>query len=146
MNNKPIHILNTTGVLASFSIAKKLTEEYVRNYFIRHKKIGKSETEINKLFIKKIENDITNAMRESKIPGLIKNEDILAKDLPDEILSNLPSINKLVVFIAHKIMLQKFNKMILCYIINSLVNLLNLTEDDFEKFHNLGDGDDDEIE
>ena len=135
MHTNAIHILNTEGILASFSIAKTISEANVLKYFKKYKKMGKTDDEIRKMFIDKIENEILNAMNTGVVPGLISDEE-LNGNVPKE-LSNISVINKLIVSVSHKIMALNLNKITLCYIINSLVNLLNLSEDDFEKFHKL---------
>jgi hypothetical protein len=146
MNNQPIHILNKMGVLTNFSIALRVTDQYISDYFKKQKKTGRTKAETEKLFIQKVEKDITNAMQNYTIPGLLKDEGQFdnknTSNLPENVVSNLPTINKLIVGIAHKIMNLNFDKMTLCYIVNSLVNLLNLTEEDFEKFHGLDNGED----
>ena len=58
----------------------------------------------------------------------------------------MPEMNRLIMIVGHKLAEKKYDKMSLCYFINSLVNLLGLTESDFEKFHrqNSGETDDDD--
>ena len=146
MSVQPIHLLNKMGVLSSFSVAKKITEDYIAKYFKKQKKAGRTDEEIKRLFIQRVEKDILTAMNNYSIPGLLKDggqfDSKNTSNLPKDI--RLPEINKLIVFMAHRIMGQKLDTMTLCYIINSLVNLLNLSEEDFEKFHGLdgGDGED----
>lgn len=150
MNNQPAHILNKMGVLLSFSIALRVTDEYISDYFKKQKKTGRTKAETEKLFINKVEKDIMNAMENYTIPGLLKDggqfDSKNTSNLPEDVVSNLPKINRLIVNITHKIMGLNFDKMTLCYIVNSLVNLLNLTEEDFEKFHGLDNGGEDEGE
>jgi predicted transcriptional regulator len=144
--NQPIHILNQLGVITSFQVAKKVTEEYINKYFAKQKKSGKSEEEINNLLRDQILKEIQGAVENNKIPGLISAQE-LAKQLNihPKIANNLPELNRLIMVIAHKISERKYDKMSLCYFINSLVNLLGLSEEDFEKFHREGeDGDDDD--
>ena len=136
--NQPMHILNEMGVLQSFSVAKKITDEYIQKYFRKQKKSGRNKAEIQKMFIKKIENDIVNAMKSYQIPGLLKQED-LTSNIPADLKSNISDLNHLIISISHKVLNKKLNKTEMCYIINSIVNLLNLTEEDFEKFHGLND-------
>lgn len=148
MSIQPIHILSKLGVLSSFSIAKRITPEYIEKYFKKQKKSGRTKAEIQKQFIQKVEQDILTAMNDSTIPGLLKDggqfDNKNTSNLPSDISNNLHIINKLIVNIAHKIMGYNFDKMTLCYIINSLVNLLNLSEEDFEKFHGIGNDGEDE--
>jgi hypothetical protein len=143
-----MHILNKMGVLTSFSIALRVTDQYISDYFKKQKKTGRTKAETEKLFINKVEKDIMTAMRDYTIPGLLRDEfdNKNTSNLPENVVNKLPTINKLIVGISYKIMGQNFDKMTLCYIVNSLVNLLNLTEEDFEKFHGLDNGEDEEGE
>lgn len=141
----PIHILNQTGVLASFSVAKKVTEEDIQNYIKKQKKVGKNEDEISDMLHEQILNDIQSAIKDNKIPGLISSQE-LAKQMgiSKAVIDKMPELNRLVMIVAHKLNEKKYDKMSMCYLINSLVNLLNLSERDFEKFHREYDDDDDE--
>lgn len=142
---QPIHILSQMGVMASFSIAKKVTEEDIRKYFSKQKKGGKSETEIQNLLREKIVAEIATAIQTNSVPGLISPQE-MAEDigLDKNVIKNIPELNRLVVVIAAKLTEKNYDRMSLCYFINSLVNLLGLTEKDFERFHRSGNTDDDD--
>lgn len=136
MTNQPIHILNEMGVITSFSVAKKITEEDIQKFFINGKKRGKSDPEIERMLREKIVGDIETAIVEQKIPGLITPQEMAQKlGLDKDVIKNLPELNRLVMVIAHKLSDKSYDKMSLCYLINSLVNILSLSEEDFEKFH-----------
>ena len=147
MKNQVIHILNQMGVITSFSVAKKITEEDIHKFFTKGKKDGKSKCEIEKQLETKILNEIQTAVIKMEIPGLIGPQELamdMAKEigLSKEIIENLPELNRLIMIIAHKLMEKKYNKMSLCYFINSMVNFLSLEESDFEKFHRQNQSDD----
>lgn len=144
---KPIHILNQTGVLASFSVAKKITEEDIQKYFAKQKKTGKPEAEIGDMLHEKILDDIQEAITNNKIPGLISSQE-LAKQLglDQSVIDKMPELNRLVMIIAHKLAEKKYDKMSLCYFVNSIVNLLKLSERDFDRFHRETNEDDDEFQ
>lgn len=144
----PIHILNQLGVLTSFSVAKKVTEEDINKYFSKYKKSGKSEKQIGEMLKDKILLDINNAVENNEIPGIVTPQE-LAESLgvDKKVIERMPDINRLVSIIAQKMIDKQYDKMSLCYFINSLVNILNLTEDDFTKFHrqnNKNDGNDED--
>lgn len=156
MTDQPIHILNQMGVITSFSVAKKVTEEDINKFFVKGKKAGKTEREIENLLKERIVKEIHDAIMTQKIPGLLTAQD-LAKEigLSKSVVDNMPELNRLIMVIAHKLSEKKYDKMSLCYLVNSIVNLLGLTEQDFEKFHRHNskdsetesdddDGDDDE--
>lgn len=145
MTNQPIHILNQMGVITSFSVAKKITEEDIHKFFNRGKRAGKKEAEIEKMLREKILNEIQEAIVKQQIPGLLSPQDLAREmGLNKDVVENIPELNRLIMVIAHKLSEKKYDKMSLCYLINSLVNLLGLQEKDFEKFHRQHSNDRDE--
>lgn len=133
---KPIHILNQMGILTTFSVAKKITEGDIKKYYVKQKKTGKTEKQISDMLREKILDDIHSAIDNNEIPGLISSQEI-AKQLgmDPSVVDRVPELNRLVMIVANKLSDKKYDKMSLCYFINSLVNMLGLTEKDFEKFH-----------
>lgn len=133
---KPIHILNQMGILTTFSVAKKITEDDIQKFYVRQKKTGKSEKQIREMLHDKILNDIQEAILRNEIPGLISSQELAkAMGLDKEVVDKVPELNRLVMIIAQKLSEKNYDKMSLCYYINSLVNVLGLTEKDFERFH-----------
>ena len=133
---KPIHILNQMGILTTFSVAKKISEDDMNSFFAKQKKLGKSEAEMNDMFYNKILNDIQDAISRNEIPGLISSQELARQmGLDADTVDKIPELNRLVMIIAQKLSDKKYDKMALCYYINSLVNVLGLTEKDFENFH-----------
>ena len=129
------------GVITSFAVAKKISEDEISKYFAEGKKKGKSTDEIHKSIQQKVMGDIEEAVMNKKIPGLLSPEE-LAKEMgiKQNIIANMPELNRLIMVVGHKLAEKKYDKMSLCYFINSLVNLLGLTENDFEKFHRQNNG------
>lgn len=145
MFNQSVHILNQLGVITSFSIAKKVTENEINKYFIKNKKAGKSNSEIEKQLGQKIMTEIQEAITNQKIPGLLSPQEIATEfGLDKNLVENMPELNRLITVIVQRLSQKKYDKMSLCYFINGLVNLLNLTEKDFEKFHSKNSKDDDD--
>lgn len=143
--NLPIHILNQLGVLTSFSVAKKITEDDINKYFAKHRKKGRSNSQIGQMLRDKIVSDIQDAIEQNKIPGLISQQE-MAEDMGinKKVVAKIPEINKLILVLSQKLSEKKYDKMTLCYFINSLVNVMNLTEEDFTKFHQQNKDDDDD--
>lgn len=142
--NTPIHILNQLGVLTSFSVAKKITEEDINKYFSKHRKKGRSNSQIGQMLRDKIVSDIQNAIKQNKIPGLVSQQEMAeSMGIDKTVITKIPEINKLILILSQKLAEKKYNKMTLCYFINSLVNVMNLTEDDFTKFHQQSKNNDD---
>ncbi len=132
MNTTPQHILAKEGILPSFSIAKKITALDIKR--IKEKlitKFGKVNTsKLQSLLKEAIIKETQTAMETQKIPGLIV-------DTPEE-NEEKKRILELTYFasiIAKKLADKKINKYYSCYIINAVVNMLQLSEEDFENFH-----------
>lgn len=144
---QPVHILTQMGVLTSFSVAKKVTESDVKTFFKKHKKTGKTDEQIGEMLREKIFEEIREALVYQKIPGLMSPVLLGGSKTPkdDQIVNkNLITINKLVMVIAHKLVEKKYDKMSLCYFINSLGNMLGLSQDDFDKFYQKMSGESEE--
>lgn len=142
----PIHILTQLGILTSFSIAKKISENEIDTFFKKHKKLGKSEDEIGEMLKTKVFGDIEKAVINNQIPGVISPLGIVNSN-SNTSGKKFSDLNKYIMIIVEKLILKKYDKFSLCYIINTLVNLLGLTEKDFEQFHKkisqqIDDGDD----
>jgi hypothetical protein len=144
--NQPIHILNQMGVMTSFSVAKKITEEDINKYFSKYKRSGKNEKQIGDMLKEKILDDIDNAVKKNQIPGILQTEELAnSLGIDKNVIKKMPELNRLIMIISHKIAEKKYDKMSLCYFINSLVNVFGLSEDDFTKFHQQnGTSDDDD--
>ena len=143
----PVHILNQMGVITSFAVAKKISEEELTKFFVKGKREGKSIDELNDIIRNKVVGEIEDAVVHRKIPGLLTTEELAEEmGIKKSIIADMPELNRLIMVIGHKLAEKKYSKMSLCYFINSLVNLLGLTENDFENFHRQNnsneDGDD----
>lgn len=133
MNNiHPTHILTQMGVLSSFSISKKMTENDITAMMKKTKNKVKSESELIELVKTKIMSEILEATENGTIPGIIvdKNKSKLFS------IKSMESLNKMVDLISGKLNNKKLDKLSLCYFINYLIGKLNLTEEDFEDFYN----------
>ena len=136
MSNKPIHLLNQLGVLASFSVAKRVDESYIQDIFIKEKKKGKSNREINRMIKDKIMSEIQIAVEKNEIPGLLSPQELAREyGLDEKVVKNIPTLDNIIEMLSKKLTETKYDKMSLCYFVNSLVNELTLTEEDFQKFH-----------
>ncbi len=136
---QPIHILSQMGVMSSFSIAKKVTEEDIKKYFSIQKKRGKSDKEIGNMLRKHIMEEIQEAIEHNILPGLVNNEDAANElGIDKRAITNMPELIHLITAISQSLLEKKYDKLTLCYFINGMVNILGLQEKDFRKFH-LGD-------
>ena len=124
------------GVITSFAVAKKISEEELTKFFAKGKKEGKTVAQLNDIIRDKVVGEIEQAVVTRKIPGLLSTEE-LAKEMgiKKNIIADMPELNRLIMVIGHKLVEKKYGKMSLCYFINSLVNILGLSENDFEQFH-----------
>lgn len=147
MAQQPLHILTRAGILASFSVSQKVTEEEVDAIMKEAQNRGKTEDEAIDLVKTKIMKEIIDATRKGTLPGIII-ENTKNQLLP---VKSLESLNRMVEVLSQKMKQKKFDKLSLCYFINYLVGSLGLKEEDFEDFHRRlrdlrGDDDDGEEE
>ena len=144
MTQSPIHILNQTGVMSSFSVAKRISEREINRYYVRQRKTGKKDPEIGRMLKQKILGDIQTAFTNNEIPGLLTPEELAESlGLDKNIIKNMPELNRLIAAILHKLTEKNYDKMSMCYFINAIVNTLDLSEEDFNKFHEQSGGGED---
>ena len=123
------HILAKEGILTSFSIAKRVTSLDMKK--LRDKGIDSKSSKFRELLTKKIVKETQEAIENQSIPGL------MVKQIQDE-NQEKKKIMELTYFasiIAKKLTDNKVSKYHSCYIINAVVNMLGLTEEDFDEFH-----------
>jgi len=125
------HILSKEGILTSFSIAKKVTVKDIKKL---RDKLKNSKMDANK-FQESLRKAIINGARESmdpqKIPGLLL-DGIFAEN---EEKKRIMELTYFASIIAKKLSEKKVGKYHSCFIINAIVNMLGLTEEDFDEFH-----------
>ena len=126
-----MHLLTKTGILASFSISKKITEEEVDSLMKNAKRKGKNEHEVLELVKTKIMKEIVDATQKGTLPGII----IEQSKTPLLPIQSVEALNHMVLVLAQKMKSKKIDKLSLCYFVNYLVASLGLTEEDFETFH-----------
>lgn len=134
----PRHILSEEGILTSFSIAKKVDNRLIKRLQAKAKKDGMSDEELNKKIGELIIAQTKLAIDNNEIPGLVwagmdVNEEHIDRDVDDKKTIELTYLASL---LSKKISEKNLNKYDSCYLINAMINLLGLTEDDFEDFYN----------
>jgi len=131
--------------MTSFSVAKKISEEDINKYFSKQKRNKKTEQEIGEMLQDKIICEIHKAIENQEIPGLVTPQEFAESlGIDKKVIAKIPELNRLIMIIASKMAEKKYDKMSLCFFINSLVNMLGLTEQDFTKFHRQNNEHDDE--
>jgi hypothetical protein len=131
MSQSPKHLILELGVLKSISIGKRSSPDKIRSYKEKIKKIAKSKKEEEELLRKAIQKDVEKMIDPSKIPGIILDISSQKRQIAEKRLIDLTYFASIVSKKAIEKNLKKFD---LCYLINSLVNMLELDENDFEKF------------
>ncbi len=138
---KATHLLTTEGILASFSISKKITEKEINAFAKKAMTKGKSDDEIVNMVKEKIMHEIIEASQKGLLPCMVLG------DAPAEIIpeNTVIVLNRMVELLSKKIKGKKYSKLELCYFINYLVGSLGLTEEDFDNFHRrISDSDESE--
>jgi hypothetical protein len=128
------HILATEGILTTFAIAKRVSAEDVTKIKNKVKKSAPANADsgtIDDLLREAILEDTQKAIMNDEIPGLIFKK--IAEE--DEQKKRLMELTFFASVIAKKMKEKKIDKYHSCYIINAIVNMLGLTENDFDDFH-----------
>ena len=152
------HLLSKHGVLTSFSIAKKLNDAEIQEMSEKIKLISKNKFDFNNKLKNEIQTQTTNSILNGSIPGLIINKQI-KQDTKLDVVKNEKSKHASYNVGKEKlaqlyIIASEFNKEVLnnkltrndiCFIIYTILNFLEISEEDFKKFHSfLGNDIDDE--
>jgi hypothetical protein len=131
MNNYN-HILSKMGILKTFSISKKIFDADIKMLKTKYSKLKiKNKMSFNDFVKMEIFEQMNEDFEKNRVPGLIVN-DCNAGNINHEIMVDLTQFSSLV---AKKLIDKKLNKLYHCFVINSLVNILGLTEKDFDNFH-----------
>jgi hypothetical protein len=131
MNQIVNHVLSKEGILTTFSIAKKVAKKEILDL---QKKLGVTKFKNKKfknILAEKMFEETRKSFLDQKIPGLI----IPGQNIPDEEKKRMMELTYFASIVAKKIGEKKIDKFHSCYIINAIVNMLGLTEGDFDEFH-----------
>ena len=124
------HILAKEGILTTFSIAKKVTATDVKKLRDKLKSSKIDAEKLQELLRSAVVRDTKKAIESQKIPGLIEAG---AEDSEEK--KRIMELTYFASVIAKKLSDKKIGKYHSCYIINAIVNMLGLTEEDFDEFH-----------
>ena len=127
------HILSKEGILTTFSIAKRISVKDVQT--LQRKIKGKKDTEKNfkKLLRDKVMKETQKALIEKKIPGIMTPDGM--SFISEEEKKKMMELTYLASVIAKKLGEKNIDKYHSCYIINAIINMIGLTESDFDEFH-----------
>ena len=125
------HILSKEGILTTFSIAKRISIKDVQSLRKKIKGNRATEEKFKKLLKDRVIEETNKALVEQKIPGVT----ISGQSIPEDEKKKMMELTYFASIIAKKISEKKIDKFHSCYIINAIVNMLGLTESDFDDFH-----------
>ncbi len=124
------HILAKEGILTTFSIAKRVTAKDVTKLRKKIKGAKMDAEKLQQLLMSTIVKDTQKNLKLTQIPGLI----IEGADDEEE-KKRIMELTYFASMIAKKLSEKQIDKYYSCYIINAIVNKLQLTENDFNEFH-----------
>ena len=125
------HILSKEGILLSFSIAKKITVKDIKKTREDAKNSKVSSKKFQESLRKSIIKEAKKTLDIQKIPGLLL-DGVFAET---EEKKRIMELTYFASIIAKKLSDKKIGKYHSCYIINAIVNMIGLTEEDFDEFH-----------
>lgn len=138
MVNKKNHLLSSMGVLASFSISLKMNQTDMKK--IKTLPSSKQMETINSI--------VKKSMKEDLIPGYVleeldnggnnannkSNNSMSDKEINKErqFLLDLTCFTSI---ISKRMVDKKLDTFHCCFVINTMINMLNLDQEDFAEFH-----------
>jgi hypothetical protein len=125
------HILSKEGILTTFHIAKRVSKKDILRLQDKLKSDKTSDQKLRKLLAKKMAEETKTAFVNQTIPGLI----VPGQNIPDEEKRKMMELTYFASVVAKKIGEKQLSKFHACYVINAMVNILGLTESDFDEFH-----------
>lgn len=141
------HLLSKHGVMTSFSIAKKLNDESIRQMTDKIKSVAKNKIDFNVKLKAEIENDTTNSILNGTIPGLIIDGIVKAHKTPvtdsnkkpqliyDVDKAKLAQLFAIASFFSKEVLNNKLTKNDICFTIFTILNFLEIDDEDFKRFH-----------
>lgn len=129
--NSANHILSKEGILTSFSISKKISAKQVKLLRDKIKSADTDKTKLQELLTKAIIEETKKSLESKEIPGLI----LPGSNCSEEEKKRIMELTYFSSIVSKKITDKKINKYHACYIINAIVNMLGLSEEDFDEFH-----------
>ena len=124
------HILAKEGILTTFSIAKKVTAKDVKKLRDKLKSVKIDADKLQELLRNTVIKETQQSIETKKIPGLIIDG---AEESEEK--KRIMELTYFASVIAKKLSEKKIDKYHSCYIINAIVNMLGLSEEDFDEFH-----------
>jgi hypothetical protein len=143
------HLLAKYGILASFSIARKMNEKGIQELTNKIKPSCKNKHDFNQKLKIEIQKQSIQDILNNKIPGLINNSPDIPKNekfpktndkgqkrfeyKTDKV--KLAILYSLVSKINTDISNNNLTKNDVCFMIYAILNFLEITEEDFKRFH-----------
>ena len=130
------HLLSSMGVLQSFSIARKINPQELTKITNKVKRKYKETNpkKLQKLVAKELSENTTKYIKDEVPPGLILPPRNLEREKEAMIYNQLGHIANQISGAFKK---DKFSKHELCFIVTAIVNMLELSEEDFASFHDI---------
>ena len=130
------HILAKYGVMANFSIAKKVTKERIKRMSERLNTEDETSAEFQEALKQEILKETQLAIFNNTIPGLITNAKYKALPTHKKLLNDKQKkqVTLLSAIIIQSILEKKLTKDETCLLIIQIVNALGLKDSDFKEF------------
>jgi len=116
------HIFQKTGLLISFGVSKEVSASEIRELKLLIREATKSEKMRKQMF----DEELSKLAEFDSVPGLI----YIGGDAQSE-----DKLTKLSAAVLKKIKRSKLNKSQMCFLINSLVDALELENSDFDQLN-----------
>lgn len=119
------------GVLKTFSIAKRISDADIIALTEKYNKMKNKNIPITEYMKRAIAKSMQDAFENRTVPGLIFADFVPTQEDHEKMIA-LTQFSSLV---AKKLVEKKIGKFYQCFVVNSIVNMLGLSDKDFDEFH-----------
>ena len=128
------HVLTELGVLKTFSIAKRVSEEDIIQLTEQYNKLSKVKRKnisLTEYMKKAIAKSMQDAFENQTVPGLIFADFVPTQEDHEKMMA----LTQFASLVSKKLVEKKLGKFYHCFVVNSIVNMLGLSDKDFDEFH-----------
>jgi hypothetical protein len=151
------HLLSKHGILSKFSVARRVDDVAIQELTNKIKAISKNKIDFNNKLRLEIAKKTKDAILRGQIPGLILNipKEVENSEIPSQTSKSdkpmeksenrriIYNIDKLKLSIIYDLvssfnktsLINEFTKDDICFSIFTILNFLEVNDDDFKKFH-----------
>ena len=125
------HVLSEMGVLKTFSIAKRVSDADIIVLTEKYNRLKKKNISLTDFMKRAIAKSMQDAFENQTVPGLIFADFVPTQEDHEKMIA----LTQFASLVSKKLVEKKLGKFYHCFVVNSIVNMLGLSDKDFDEFH-----------